>query len=272
MALAADPDNSELHRLLALALCDAGDPAGAIDAAERAVALRPAGPGSRMALGIAHYRAKHYDSAVEHLSRSIALNPNEPTTHVWLAEALLKQVSSSFGAEIGRHSKLIDQADHHGAEAIKLQPERAGGYLIRTKVQIYRKDAFRASHWVHQAVALEPNNPVAHQLLGAIAQANGDTRAAADHFVTAGKLNPRSDASMHMLKGLRGGIPIGAIALFFLIRFIITAGSAVGSAIGVIVVLALVIGLLWYWPRLRARRVMSPEARRVLERDRQLRR
>lgn len=274
-ALAADPDNPELHRLLALALSNTGDIAGAIDAAQRAVALRPEGPASRLALGIAHYRAKHYEVAAQHFQESLSLSPTEQATHVWLAEALLKQVTSSLGTEIGRHSTLVDQADQHGAEAIKLQPDRAGGYLIRGKVQMIRKDAFHASHWAHQALALEPDNVVGHQLLGLIANANGDTRAAADHFVTAGKLNPRSDGSIKMLKGVRGARPLGAIGLLVVTWLIVRAGSMIGGAIGAIgaiLLVALIVGFVWYWPRLDARRSMSPEARRALAMDRQIRR
>ena len=97
---------------------------------------------------------------------------------------------------------------------------------------------------------------------------------AADHYVTAGKLNPRSSRSTALLKGLRKKAPIGIFVTFILIRVIsvpLRGRSEVIQVIGVGVVIALLVLLFVAWPRWNARRAMSDEARQVLARDRELR-
>ena len=56
--------------------------------------------------------------------------------------------------------------------------------------------------------------------LGMSAQLLGDTKAAADHYVAAGKLDPRSSRSTDLLKSLRKKAPIGILMTFILIRLI----------------------------------------------------
>ena len=86
------------------------------------------------------------------------------------------------------------------------------------------------------------------------AQLQGDTKAAADHYVAAGKLDPRSSRSTELLKGLRKRAPIGVLLAFILIRLIsipFRDGSGVVQAIG----LGVVVGV----PRVPLRRVATVE-------------
>ena len=58
---------------------------------------------------------------------------------------------SLMGRKLKR-SQLAQQIDHHGAEAIRLDPERADGYVIRSKAAMLQGDTFRASSWASEAV------------------------------------------------------------------------------------------------------------------------
>ena len=192
-----------------------------------------------------------------------------------LADVQLRSIPRTLGARKMKRSQLAQEIDHHGAEAIRLDPERADGYVIRAKAAMIEGDTFRSSSWASEAVKREPDNPVAHQVLGMSAELHGDTKAAADHYVTSGRLNPRSTRSTELLKRMRKRAPIGIVVTLILIRLVsmpLRNAGGVGQAIGVGVVLAFVVFVFVVWPRLNARRAMSAEARQVLERDRQLRR
>jgi tetratricopeptide (TPR) repeat protein len=272
-ALRADPDDPGLTLLLAVALCETGDTAEAHAVAERAVALRPDSAIAHRTLGWTIYKRGRHNEAIEHLAHALSLDPHDSEAHIMRAEALLKlaQRSRLLG---GRRKALIAEADRHATEAVELEPTAASGYLMHGKACVARSDAAGAGAWAQKALALEPDHPVGHQLLGLAAQISGDTRAAADHYLDAGKLNPRSGASMKMLKSLRTSLPMSGLAFFILARIVLALGQLVG---GVVLVLALLVlaGLFLYrvfGSRWHARRTMSIEARMALARERDLRR
>ncbi len=190
--LAADPDSASLNLLLSIASCENGDYDEAVAAAQRAVVLRPENWAAQRTLGWSTYKAGRGDEAIKILTHALSLNPDDAMTHVMLADVQLRTIPRSLMGRKLQRSQLAQQIDHHGAEAIRLDPDRADGYVIRSKAAILQGDTFRASSWASEAVKREPDNPVAHQALGMSAELHGDTRAAADHYVTAGKLNPRS--------------------------------------------------------------------------------
>jgi len=188
------------------------------------------------------------------------------------AEALLKQAQRSR-LRTGRRAELIAEADGHAAEAVRLEPAAASGHLMHGKACVARSDPAGAEVWARKALALEPDHPVGHQILGLAAQISGDTRAAADHYLDAGKLNPRSGASMKMLKSLRTSLPMSGLAFFVLARIVLALGQLVGGIVLVLTLLVLA-GLLLYrvfGSRWHARRTMSAEAREALARERDLR-
>lgn len=189
-------------------------------------------------------------------------------------EAMLKLASTSR-LRPRRRDELIADAEAHAAEAVRLEPAAAGGYLVHAKACLAQGSAAGASGWAERALSVEPDDPVGHQLLGLAAQLRGDAAAAADHYVDAGKLNPRSDTSIRLLRGLRTSLPIGGLAIFLIIRTTRTLGGMLGGVVAVIMVIAVILVLLGYQlygPRWRARREMSDQARHALARDRELRR
>lgn len=273
--LTTTPDSASLYLLLSIALCETGEYDEAVAAARRAVVLRPEHYAAHRTLGWSTYKAGRTDEATTILNHALSLNPDDVMTHVMLADVLLKTLPRHLPRRALRKSNVVQEIDHHGAEAIRLDPDRADGYAIRAKASVLEDDAFHASTWAHEALKREPDNPIAHQVLGMSAQLLGDTKAAADHYVAAGKLNPRSSASTTLLKGLRKKGWIGVVLALVLIRVIsrlVRDGNGAAQAIGISVVLA-VLAFFWVvWPRWSARRAMSEEAQQVLARDRELRR
>jgi Flp pilus assembly protein TadD len=271
--LRAAPDDPGLTLLLAVALCETGDTSEAYAVAQRAVALRPDSAIAHRTLGWTVYKRGRHVEATGHLAHAISLDPHDSETHIMRAEALLKQAQRAR-LRTGQRRKLIAEADRHAAEATQLEPTAASGYLMHGKACVARSDAGGARMWAERALALEPDHPVGHQILGLAAQISGDTRAAADHYVNAGKLNPRSGASMKMLRSVRASLPLSGIAFFVLARIVLAFGQLVGGIVLFLtfVVLAGMLGYRVFGSRWHARRNMSPEARMALARDRDVRR
>jgi Flp pilus assembly protein TadD len=270
--LTAEPDDPGLTLLLAVALCETGDTTEAHAVAERAVALRPDSAIAHRTLGWTIYKRGRHGEATDHLAHALTLDPHDSEAHIMRAEALLKQAQRSR-LRTGRRGELITEADGHAAEAVRLEPAAASGHLMHGKACVARSDPAGAEVWARKALALEPDHPVGHQILGLAAQISGDTRAAADHYLDAGKLNPRSGASMKMLKSLRTSLPMSGLAFFVLARVVLALGQLVGGIVLVLTLLVLA-GLLLYrvfGSRWHARRTMSVEAREALARERDLR-
>ena len=272
--LATNPESVQLNVLLSTALCQAGRYDDAVDAARRAVVLRPENYATQRTLGWATHKAGRSDEAKAILNHALSLNPDDVMTHVMLADAWLGSIPPGIPRKALKGSQIVREADRHGAEAIRLDPESASGYNIRAKAAILADDALQASSWAHEAVNREPNNATAHQVLGMSAQLLGDTKAAADHYVNAGKIDPRGALSTELMRSLRSKAPFGVLMAFILIRLIsipFRDGSGVVQAIGLGVIVAFLVFIYVVWPRWNARRMMSDEARQVLARDRQLR-
>jgi predicted Zn-dependent protease len=268
--LRADPDDPGLATLLAIALCETDDAAGAVDVAQRAVALQPDASWGHQVLGWALYKAGRTAEGADQLAHALALDPHDSESHVMRGEILLEQADQA-PRRTGHRNQMIAQAERHAAEAARLEPALAGGYLVHSKVWFARGEPVPAEAWARHGLSVEPDNPVGHQLLGAAAQVRGDTRTAADHYVNAGKLNPRSDTSIKMLRSMRTALPVGGAALFVAIQVASAVGRLAGAvvaaailAVFAVAAVAYVLGGRWW-----ARRGMSDEARRVLERDRQ---
>lgn len=273
-ALATDPHDGNMTVLLAMALGESGELSAAIEASERAIGLRPDDALAHRTLGWNIYRAGRYEDGAAALRRALELDPHNANTHVMLGDVLVRQTPEEDSVVWGsvRHAELVHAIDGHGAEAVRLQPAQAGGYLIRAKACLAWKNAAGATEWARRALAIEPNNPVGHQLLGLAAKETGDVEAAAEHFVTAGKLNPHSRTAVVHLRRLKSAPLVGWVGTVLLTWFALSAGGGIGGPVVAIVLVVLLWAGLWYYPRWKARRSMSAEARQVLERERQFRR
>jgi tetratricopeptide (TPR) repeat protein len=270
--LAADPSHAGLTLLRAIALCEARELDDALACADRAIALQPNHPLAHRTRGWILHRLGRDAEATDQLGRALTLDPHDAETHVMRAEALLARTPRSPLAR-RRRDQLVTEAHSHAAEATRLEPNSPGGYLVHSKARISANDAVGAEQWARHALSIQPDHPLGHQLLGMAAQLKGDSRTAADHYVAAGKLDPRSGTSLALLRGVRVAAPISGIVLYVLARIVLAMGSTAGGAVLALAVVVLVgLGVWWFLgPRWRARRAMSDEARAVLARDRQLR-
>lgn len=267
-ALAADPDDVQLLRLLALAQSDGGAGSTSIDTARRAIALQPEDPRGYRVLGSILYDARRYEESVEQFRHGLALAPQDASLHAGIVEPLLKTAR-----RVGRRPNrpLLDEATRHADEVLRVSPSWPEGHLLLAKIAAMRRDTEGIRAHSRQALERDPNNALGRQLLGLAAELDGDVTTAASHYVEAGRTDPQAGNSMALLRRLKVASPLGAIAGLVVLRVMIGVGGAVAGALGalVLVVSAIVVYVLVQRRRTRAR--LTDEARQVLERDRQLR-
>ena len=284
--LATAPGDPTLTLLLAVALCNNGDRREALPVATHAVALLPESPVAHRTLGWVLFLNGRDRKGAHHLAHALSLDPHDPATHALRAEMLLVQAHRTNGIR-RYYLPLTAEAEQHAAEVVTLTPSAAAGYLLRAKACLVRADAAGAQTWTREALSLEPNHPEGHELLGKIAQLQGEPAEAAEHFLSAGMLEPRSRTPITLLRRLRSGSAdlfgrpdraartrhaIGFVLVFAAVAALCIAAGFSDRA-GPFGLLAAAYAALIHHAvrRWKARRAMPGKARGALARDRQLR-
>jgi Flp pilus assembly protein TadD len=276
-ALLASPDDPDLLHALSHSLSSQDRLHEALEVAEHACARHPDNPDLHYQRGVVLGDLQRGGESIVALEHAISLAPHSANLHMARAEAILE-----FRRHLPRRSEArlhaTQQAEVSAIEAQRLGPGRAAPHLVAAKVRVAQQRWGDADSLVRRAMEIEPNSSLAHQLLGIIAQQRGNRKAAADHFVEAARLDPRSDHSLRLLRGLKKfSIPGGAVALFFLIRFAVGGaawaltewGPWVGLAI-VAVALAFA-GAAFAFVLAARRRRLGETAHNVLVADRSMR-
>lgn len=275
--LAQAPDDLHLLDSLASALSDGHQLDEAQRVAERLVALAPDSPRGHLLRGWILHRRGRSNEATTALEQAVRLDPSSSQSRVMLVEALVRRAGqgSRLSMRKAQRDRLLAEAQSHAEEALRLSPTSEVPHLVRAKVALAHDRLPEARTWVERGLAIEPSNHVGHQLLGLIAERVGDLRAAGDHYVAAGQLNPHSTTSLERLRKMRGAVPLGGLALYVLIRLLTGLGRAAGGAwvVIVLVLAVLALALNWWWlPRRRVAKALSERARTVLQTDKQVRR
>ncbi len=271
--LLATPDDPELLRALSYALSSQDRLHEALEVADHACARHPQSPDLHYQRGVVLRDMSRGGESIVAMERAIALAPHSAHLHMARAEAILDFARHlAPRSEAKRHA--IEQAEVSAREAQRLMPGQANPHLVLAKVRIDQRRWGDAESLVRRAMEIEPNSSLTHQLLGIVAQQRGNRKEAADHFVEAARLDPRSDHSLRLLRGLkRFSIPGGAIALFFVMRFALGGitvafdewGPSIGFAIVAVLVGAIAAGLAF------RRRRLGDTANNVLTADRSMR-
>lgn len=304
-ALATEPDDPDLLEVLVTALVDGDHPMAAVGPARRLLVVRPDDARPHQLLGWSLHRSKQFGDALPHLRRAVALAPTSVQAHVMLGDCLVAAASRQ------RHRAtalaLRWEAEQHGDAAIRLDPSRATGYFARASAALLWNPS-EAEAWAQRGLEREPGNPVGHHLLGIVARSRGDVRTASDHFITAGRIDPRGKRALDDLRSLKSVFPGSApdrsdrahdaladrssstssdlrtllvlLVVVLVVAVLIgrVAASSKGPVVGLIALAAAVVGavgLVWWWSttaRLNPRNQLSDEAKRVLEQDRAARR
>ncbi len=176
------PEPSGVERLRGLIFYQRDQLDMAIAAFTSAVAQDPNDRESMEMHGVTLFREGHVAEAIPFLEKARA--PVE-TTNVDPNYVLALCYS-----DVGRY----DDARRAFAQQFGFAPESAEAHLLAGRMFLRRELRDPAGAEAAKALQLDPNLPLAHELLGEVALANGDTLAALKEFETERKIDPMAPA------------------------------------------------------------------------------
>jgi len=133
-------------------------------------------------LGIISFQLGNYDQSVEHINKSLLLNPDNPDAYNHLGSALKAKGD-------------IDEAITYFQKAINLNPSLADAYYNLGNTFIIKRQAGEAITCYKKAIEINPDFTEAYNNLGNILQEKGELDEAVTYYQKAIQLNPElSDA------------------------------------------------------------------------------
>jgi tetratricopeptide (TPR) repeat protein len=202
-ALAADPDDADVHWQRGTTLLALGGLDEALDEFREAIRLRPESVAYRNDLGVVLAQRGRREEAAGYYLEAIQLQPDFADSHVNLGNIL-------------RLGGRLDEAVAAYREAIRLRPAYPEAYNnlgVALRGQGKTPEAVTA---FHEALGLRPAYPEAHHNLGLALASQGRHDAAVDCFQQAIRLRPNDAESYLQLGGelLALGRHVEAVAAF----------------------------------------------------------
>jgi TolB-like protein len=149
------------------------------------------------------------DAAVDLYERAIAAAPNYAAAWAWLAYCQTRRIANGETAEVTYRA-----AKEAAARATELDPSLAEGYVAGAIVALqYSLDWSTSGRLLDQALAKDPNNPMALQFRGHLTQAIGSI----------------SDAERYMRRAVELD-PLNPLPRRYLARIVLNAGRPTESA------------------------------------------
>lgn len=151
--------------------------------AQKALDLEPTLPLAHELLGEIALAGNHLDVAIAELEKERAHNPLEGVVYDRLGDAYVR-------------SARYDDAQRTLQEAILLQPNATGPYILLGKTLLKKSDPLGASTYLEHAAQLDPANYMTHSLLGQAYRSMGRTADATRETDTAQKLQAASEPKL----------------------------------------------------------------------------
>jgi tetratricopeptide (TPR) repeat protein len=271
--VAEDPESARPRVLAAQALHQLGRSKEALEHARRAVELDPEGLDGYVELSLALGDVGRRRQASDAARKAVELAPMNPNCHALLVEAL---VHESGSPKTANRTALLGEMNRHANITMDLAPDSVLAHLMKAKATLAAGRPAMARTEARKALAIDPDNVVAHQILGLAAQQQGETSKASDHFLAAAKVDrPGSDHSLKLLRKVKESPQLGlgfGISLWIGLRLLLAMAESSENLVVVIGVVGTLLVAAIVGTRLLTRRAHSKEARDVLKRDRRLRR
>ena len=206
-AIALDPQEKSAHFNLGNTLREQGRYEEALEAARVAVEQRPDYSKAHANLGAILNELGHSEEAEAHLRRALALDPRTPKVHLNLGMILYSQGRYEEALEAARVA-VEQRPDYSKAHANLGLALNVLGYSEEAKTHLRHAIALNPQNvdLIAQAAALAPDSTQAAELyflMGETAQENGQSEAAAEHYVNTLELDPYHAAALHWLATLR---------------------------------------------------------------------
>ena len=151
--------------------------------AEKALALQPGLPLANALLGEIALAGNHLDEAISHFEKERTSNPLEPSVYDRLGDAY------------GRAARY-DEAQASLQEALLLEPNSTGPYILLGKTMLKKGDAVGAATYLERAEKMDPANYMTHSLLGQSYRAMGRSEDASRETETSQKLQTASEPKL----------------------------------------------------------------------------
>jgi tetratricopeptide (TPR) repeat protein len=149
--------------------------------AQKAVAADPKLPLAHQLLGEIEMFTSKIPEAIKAFEQELAINPANPTTYYKLADAYSRV-------------QKYEEAERMLQRSIWLDATATGPYVLLGKVLQKKGEPVLALGYLQRAAAMDPNNPMTHQLLGQAYRDVGKTEDAERELKTAEQLrNKQTD-------------------------------------------------------------------------------
>jgi tetratricopeptide (TPR) repeat protein len=150
--------------------------------ARRAIALDPKLPLAHFLLGELHLFKSRVPESVAEFEKELAINPGDAAVYYKLAEAYSR-------------IQKFDDAERLLQRSIWLDATSTGPYILMGKVLEKKGEPELAVRSLRHALAMDPNNPITHHLLGQAYRDLGNTEEAERELKTAQQLGAKDDAN-----------------------------------------------------------------------------
>jgi predicted Zn-dependent protease len=151
--------------------------------AQKSVELEPALPLAHELLGEIALAGNHLDEAIAEFEKEKAHNPLEGSIYDRLGDTYSR-------------AARYDDAQRSLQEAILLEPNSTGPYILLGKTMLKKGDPIAAVTYLDRAAQMDPANYITHSLLGQAYRAMGRTEDASRETVTAQKLQTASEPKL----------------------------------------------------------------------------
>jgi predicted Zn-dependent protease len=148
--------------------------------AEKSVELEPSLPLAHELLGEISLAGNHLDEAIAEFEKEKAHDPLEGSIYDRLGDAYSRAAK-------------YDDAQRSLQEAVLLEPNSTGPYILLGKTMLKKGDPIAAVTYLQHADQMDPANYITHSLLGQAYRAMGRTEDATRETATAEKLQAASE-------------------------------------------------------------------------------
>lgn len=154
--------------------------------ARKAIELSPNLPLAHRLLGETELAGNHLDQAIAEFEAERALNPLEPSVYDRLGDAYTRRGD-------------FDRADQSLQEAILLEPNFTGPFILLGKVLLKQSQPAAAANYLEHARDMDPSNYMTHSLLGQAYRQMDRPEDARRETATAQKLQSAADPKLTTL-------------------------------------------------------------------------
>ncbi len=151
--------------------------------AERSLTLSPQLPLAHELLGEIALAGNHLDEAISQFEQEKANNPLEGIVYDRLGDAYLR-------------SAKYDEAQRNLNEALLLEPNATGPFILLGKTMLKKQDPLAAATFLERAEQMDPANYMTHNLLGQAYRAMGRSADASRETATAQKIQTADEPKL----------------------------------------------------------------------------